>query len=153
MHVSCISVTDRAHKCQRWHFSIPSLRCVCVLSSALAYGLCARCVYIYTISFLRLCICVCIHTYACARVYHCLCLHARLELLAPPDSPTVLTLASTCAAGMGQIVAGEEMRHGINEGERGHRCQQRTRKRVWILPCREHVGVALCRMKTGWREE
>lgn len=153
MHVSCISVSDRAHKCQRWHFSIPSLGCVRILSSALAYGLCARlCVYLY--HFFPEIMHMCVYSYIC------MCPRLSLSLSpcppwapCPPDSPTVLTLASTCAAGMGQIVAGEEMRHGINEGERGHRCQRRTRKRVWIPPCREHVGVALCRMKTGWREE
>lgn len=127
-------------------FSIPSLRCVCVcVRCTLGNGLGfvrRLCVCIYTISFLRLCICV--YSYICM----CPCLSLSLSpclppALCPPDSPTVLTLASTCAAGTGQIWAGEKMRNGINEGERGHRCQRR-RMRVWILSCREHMGVALC---------
>lgn len=47
----------------------------------------------------------------------------------PPDSAVVLTLASTYAVGKGQIVVREEMRKGINQGERGHQ-RRRMRTRV-----------------------
>ena len=101
--------------------------CVCV------------CVCIYTISFLRLCICV--YSYICM----CPCLSSSLSPCLsprPPDSQAVLTLASPYAVGKGQILTREEMREGINEEERGHRCQRGIR--VWILSCTEHVRVALC---------
>ncbi len=137
-------VTDRAHKCQHWH-SLSLLLDVCAPYTLQWLSVCvqATSVYIYTISFLRLCICV--YSYICM----CPCLSLSLSpclFLAPrpPDSPAVLTLASLCAVGVGQILGREEMRDGINEGERGHRCQRRMRMRVWILSCREHMGVALC---------
>lgn len=135
-------VTDRAHKCQRWH-SLSLLLDVCAPYALQWLSVCvqATCVCIYTISFLRLCICV--YSYICM----CPCLSLSLSPCPspaprPPDSPAVLTLASPYAEGVGQILAREEMRDGINEGERGHRCQRRMR--VWILSCGEHVGVALC---------
>lgn len=143
MRVFFLTMTDRAHRCQRWH-SLSLLLDVCARCT-LGNGLCAGRVCIYTISFLRLCICV--FSYICM----CPCLSLSLSPCpplapCPPDSPTVLTLASTYAAGMGQIWAREKMRDGINEGERGHRCQRR-RMRVWILSCREHMGVALCSVR------
>lgn len=118
--------------------------CVCVcrtLGNGLRFVR-RLCVCIYTISFLRLCICV--YSYICMCPCLSLSLSPCLPLApCPPDSPTVLTLASTYATGLVQIWAREKMRDGINEGERGHRCQ-RKRMRVWILSCREHMGVALC---------
>lgn len=87
----------------------------------------AMCVCVFIpFPFLRLCICV--YSYICM----CPCLSLPLSpclSLAPrhPDSPAVITLASPYATGMGQILAGEEMRDGINEGERGQRCQRRMR--------------------------
>ena len=107
-------------------FSIPSLRCVCTLCSAMAY-VCvqAMCVYLYHFLSEIMHMCVFIHM-------HVPCLSLSLSpwlspAPRPPDPPAVLTLASPYAAGMGQILAREEMRDGINEGERGHRCQQRMR--------------------------
>lgn len=141
MHVFFITMTDGAQKCQWWHSLSLLLECVRpTLCNGLGF-VCRLCVCIYTISFLRLCICV--YSYICM----CLCLSLSLSPCpplapCPPDSPTVLTLASTYAVGMGQILAREKMRDEINEGERGHRCQRR-RMRVWILSCREHMGVAL----------
>lgn len=69
----------------------------------------------------------------------------------PPDSPTVLTLASTYAAGMVQVLAREEMKGGTNERERGHRCQRRRRATVSILSCIEHMGGELRSQR--WEKE
>lgn len=134
-------VTDSAHECQCWH-SLSLLLDVSAPYALQWLSVCvqAMCVCIYTISFLRLCICV--YSYICMCSCLSLSLSPCLSLAPRPmDSPAVLTLASPCALGMGQILAREEMRDGINEGERGHRCQRRMR--VWILSCREHVRVAL----------
>lgn len=131
-------VTDRTHKCQCWHSLLSDVGAPCALQ---CLGVVRRlCVRIYTIFFARFCINV--YSYICM----CPCLSLSLSPCPsraprPPDSPAVLTLASPYAVGMGQILAREEMRDGINEGERGHRCQRRMR--VWILSCREHVEVAL----------
>lgn len=61
-----------------------------------------------------------------------------------------ISLHVCCRDGKTHPQPDEETRKGINEGERGHRCQRRRRRRrrrrrVWILSCREHMGVALCR--------
>lgn len=125
-------------------FSIPSLGCVCTFNGLV----CVR-ARIYIISFLGLCICV--YSYICMRPCLSLSLSPCLSLaLRPLDSPAVLTLASPYAVEDGtDLSQREEMRDGINEGERGHRCQRRMR--VWILSHREHVGVAFLSQR-GWKK-
>lgn len=86
--------------------------------------------------------CVFIHMHVPVSITVCVTMPAFSAC--PPDSPTVLTLASTYAVGMVQILAREEMRGGTNEGERGYCCQRRRRVRVSILSCIEQMGGALC---------
>lgn len=129
-----VTVTDRTHGRQRWHSLLSD---VCAPCAQRCLGVC---VCIYTISFPRLCISV--YSYICMCLCLSLSLSPRLSRASrPPDSPAVLTLASPYAAGMGQILAREEIRDGINEGERGHCCQRSMR--MWILSCTEHMEVAL----------
>lgn len=147
MHFSsiafCWNSQWETHKCLGWHF-VSLLSGVCAPCAPLWLRMSVQAKCIYTISFLRLCICV--YSYICMCSCLSLSLFPCLSPSHPPDSWVVLTLASLCAVGIGRILAREEMRNGINEGERGHRCQRRIR--VWILSCREQQGVALCSQET-----
>lgn len=149
MHVFFITMTDSAHKCQGRH-SLSLLFDECAFNAVQRLRVRVQTVRVCVYFFFFLLLLFWDYAYVFPVSITVLVSTRASSYLPRAFTQGISISLHVCCRDGTHPQPGEEMRKGINEGERGHRCQRRRwrrRMRVWILSCREHMGVALCRRR------